>query len=62
MIFITAHSTWDRLADAIEQGAVDYLLKPIDPTELVQLVRQECARQFRWKKVIVGTLKTGTPP
>lgn len=57
VIFITGHSTWDHIADAIEHGAVDYVLKPIDHSELVQLVRQECARQFRWKKVIAGTLK-----
>ena len=60
VIFMTAHSTWDHIADAIENGAVDYLLKPIDPIELVQLVRQECARQFRWQKVIVGSLKAST--
>lgn len=57
VIFITGNSTWDHIADAIENGASDYLLKPIDSHELIQLVSQECARQARWQNVILGTLK-----
>src|SRR5258708_3002787 len=35
VIFVTAYSTWDKIAEAVEYGASDYLLKPIDLDELV---------------------------
>ena len=40
-ILLTAHSSWDRIAEAIEQGVNDYLLKPIDQAQLVELLRQK---------------------
>lgn len=47
-IFLTAHSSWDRITTAIEQGASDYLLKPVDRRELVTLLNQQRARFGRW--------------
>jgi DNA-binding NtrC family response regulator len=52
VILMTGHSTWDRLAEAIEGGASDYLLKPFDSQELVQVVMQEHERLQRWNKTI----------
>ncbi len=56
VIFLTGHSTWDNIAEAIENGASDYLLKPINREELVQLVSQMCSRFSRWQSAVLGTL------
>jgi DNA-binding NtrC family response regulator len=40
-ILLTAHSSWQRIAEAIEQGVNDYLLKPVDQAELVALLEQK---------------------
>jgi YesN/AraC family two-component response regulator len=39
-IFLTAHSSWDRIAEAIESGVNDYLLKPVDQADLIRVLRQ----------------------
>jgi len=57
VIFLTGHSTWDRLAEAIENGAADYLLKPLDHDELLQVVQQECDRLRRWRGAVTNTMK-----
>ena len=38
VLFITGHSTLEALTDALELGATDYLLKPLDQTELIALI------------------------
>jgi two-component system response regulator YesN len=40
-ILLTAHSSWERIAEAIEQGVDDYLLKPIDRVQFVDLLQQK---------------------
>ncbi|MEX2138276.1 MAG: response regulator [Pirellulales bacterium] len=40
-ILLTAHSSWERIAEAIEQGVNDYLLKPVDQAQIVDLLRQK---------------------
>ena len=57
VVFMTAHSTIDRLAEAIERGASDYLIKPIDREELINVVGQEQRRMMRWKSALLGTLR-----
>ncbi|HWB10864.1 MAG TPA: response regulator [Pirellulales bacterium] len=57
VIFITAHSTWDRLTEAVEFGASDYLLKPIDQEDLVSLLGQQYVRCARWQSAVLGTLE-----
>jgi DNA-binding NtrC family response regulator len=57
VIFITAHSTWDKISEAIEFGASDYLLKPIDPEELVAILSQQYIRCARWQNAVLGTLQ-----
>ena len=59
VIFMTANSTWDHIAESIENGATDYLLKPIQREELVTLIEQAYARIERWEKAIWGTLQAG---
>lgn len=56
VVILTATSTWDRLEAAIEAGASDYLLKPIDREALIEVVRQAEARFGRWQLAAHGTL------
>jgi YesN/AraC family two-component response regulator len=60
VIFLTAHSTWERIDQAIESGASDYLLKPIDRRELIMLVEQVAARCARWRSAVAETLVQST--
>jgi DNA-binding NtrC family response regulator len=55
VIFMTGHSTWDCIADAIENGAADYLLKPLDRQDFLHVVRQACERIVRWQRVVQAT-------
>jgi DNA-binding NtrC family response regulator len=55
VIFMTGHSTWDRIAEAIEAGACDYLLKPLVREDLQRVVEQSCERLARWQKVVRAT-------
>jgi DNA-binding NtrC family response regulator len=55
VMFMTGHSTWDRIAEAIEAGACDYLLKPLVCEDLQRVVDQSCERLARWQKVIRAT-------
>lgn len=55
VIFMTAYSTWDCIAAAIEAGACDYLLKPLQREDLNRVVEQSCERLARWQKVVRAT-------
>ena len=52
VICMTAHSTWDRIAVSLENGACDYLLKPVDPDVLLEVVEQEWRRLGRWHQAL----------
>jgi len=56
VIFITGHSTIDRISAAIENGATDYLVKPIDDGELIAVVSEQLVRIRRWLTAVHGTL------
>ena len=55
VLFITGHSSLDALSDALELGATDYLLKPLDQAELVELLEQAQKRVQRWRQALAGT-------
>ena len=57
VIFMTAHSSWDRIAEAIELGASDYLLKPLEEDIVVDVLKEQHTRQMRWKEALSGTLR-----
>ena len=57
IIFMTGHSSWDRIATAIEQGATDYLVKPIERDALVELLSQAHQRATRWQQAVRETFK-----
>jgi two-component system response regulator HydG len=44
VILVTAHSTIDTCKEAIKKGAFDYLLKPVDISELRTLIEQASKR------------------
>ena len=55
VLLITGHSTRGALLNALEFGATDYLLKPVDRTELVELIQETLDRQQRWRQALLGT-------
>jgi PleD family two-component response regulator len=55
VFFITGHSSLDALSDALELGATDYLLKPLDQAELVELLERAQKRIQRWRQALAGT-------
>ena len=56
VLFITGHSTLEALTDALELGATDYLLKPVDQAEIVQLLEDADHRLRRWRNAFAGTM------
>ncbi len=60
VIFMTAHSNWDSIAQAIEAGAADYLVKPLNKADLFCVVEQSCDRLRRWQKVLQATWQRPT--
>ena len=59
VLFMTGHSTLDSIIDAIELGATDYLLKPLDHDQLVKLIDDAQERLLRWRGALEGTLRAG---
>jgi len=58
VFFMTGHSTLDALVDAMESGATDYLLKPLDQKEFVEIIKDARSRQRRWQAALAGTMAT----
>ena len=56
VFFMTGNSTLDALVDAMESGATDYLLKPLDQMELVEIIKDARKRQRRWQEALAGTM------
>ncbi|MBC8351605.1 MAG: response regulator [Planctomycetes bacterium] len=54
VLFITGASSQTTLLEAMEQGATDYLLKPVDQDELIELIRQAQSRHLRWRKALAS--------
>jgi two-component system response regulator FlrC len=40
MLLVTAYAAVDRAVDAMQKGAVDYLVKPFSPSQLIELIEQ----------------------
>ena len=58
VLFVTGRSSVDALIDALELGATDYLLKPLDQGEMLELLGQAQKRVERWRHALAGTLQT----
>lgn len=57
VLFLTGHSTQEAILDALEHGATDYILKPIDQRLLIELVREAMSRVARWRAALGETWK-----
>ena len=60
VLLFTGHSHQDALLDALESGATDYLLKPVDQQQLIELVGQAHSRQQRWQRALAETWQRRT--
>jgi DNA-binding NtrC family response regulator len=56
VLFITGHSTLEALTDALEFGATDYLLKPLNRAKFIALVEDAEKRLRRWREALAGTV------
>ena len=62
VLFLTGHSSQDALLDALELGATDYLLKPVDQQQLLELISQAHSRQQRWRQALAETWRRRSEP
>ena len=45
IIFLTAHGEMDMAVEAMKNGAVDFISKPIEPEKLIEAIRNALSRQ-----------------
>ncbi len=57
VLLLTGHSNTESLLDALELGAIDYLIKPVDQQELTELLTQSFSRITRWKNAMRETIR-----
>jgi len=57
VIVVTGASDTERVVDALELGAVDYIKKPLDLEELKQRLDEACERYRRWHKAFTSELR-----
>ncbi|MHA1332336.1 MAG: response regulator [Candidatus Hodarchaeales archaeon] len=50
VIMITGNSTFDRVLEAIEEGADDYLLKPFDKETIIESLKCTIRKIKNWKQ------------
>jgi len=55
VLFFTGHSSREALLEALELGATDYLIKPVDQGQLLELISQAFNRQRRWNLALAKT-------
>lgn len=55
VLFLTGQSTQQAIIEALELGAIDYLLKPVPHEDLLELIRQAQGRQRRWQQALAAT-------
>jgi two-component system chemotaxis response regulator CheB len=56
-LIMTATADIESLLTAFELGAVDYLLKPIDPAQVERLVQEAAQRLSRWRVALAGAFR-----
>jgi nitrogen regulation protein NR(I) len=63
VIFITGHGTTDTAIEAMKRGAYDYLLKPLELTQIRQLVERalEISRLMHVRAVVAEEAPAGEP-
>jgi DNA-binding NtrC family response regulator len=58
VFFMTGHSAVESITDALELGATDYLLKPLDTSELIELLSEARKRIRRWRQACAETISS----
>jgi DNA-binding NtrC family response regulator len=58
VVVVTGHSQMDVLTDAMDLGACDYLVKPLDPAELEQSLHEAFTRFHRWRQSLAKTIES----
>jgi DNA-binding NtrC family response regulator len=61
VLLVTGHSSIATMMDAMELGACDYLLKPLDRGELKEVIAGALRRLCRWRQAVAGTLAVREP-
>ena len=57
IIFITAHSTLERVQTAWETGGSHYLQKPLKKQEILDAVAQDIAQRVHWQLAMLETFR-----
>ncbi len=60
VVLLTGHSSTQALLEALEYGASDYLIKPLDPVAIVELLREAIHRIERWRVALHDTQRKNT--
>ena len=55
VLLLTGRSHHEALLEAMEKGASDYLLKPVDQESLLNLLQQAHERRRRWQCALADT-------
>ena len=55
VLLLTGHSDQEATLKALDNGATDYLLKPVDQPLLFELIRQAASRIQRWRAALGET-------
>ncbi|TXR53401.1 sigma-54-dependent transcriptional regulator [Reinekea thalattae] len=58
MLLATAYAAVDKAVDAMQKGAVDYLVKPFAPNQLIELIQQHCEPTIKDTQSPVAVDKT----
>jgi two-component system response regulator YesN len=54
---VTGHSTSEALMEALEAGATDYLVKPIDQGLLMRVIADGIERKTRWSRTLIEAMQ-----
>ncbi len=55
VMLLTGHSSWKHVTEALENGASDFLLKPVQRDDLCDVVQQQIDRADRWHQALFPT-------
>jgi YesN/AraC family two-component response regulator len=55
VLMLTGHSTVSAVLDAMDLGATDYILKPLDRDEFITVLTETIHRLERWRRVLGDT-------
>jgi DNA-binding NtrC family response regulator len=60
VLLLTGKSKQEALLDALEIGATDYLLKPVDQKQLLELLDEANRRLRRWREALAATWQSAS--